>query len=190
MRKHILPLVLAALLAACAQPIVKVGAGEAVVGDRLAVKADSEWNQIPPRPMLGPQTTWTVDGMALDALRFYVGLADGAQLTPPVKDKRPIAFKAGMAAHELADLVQATFALDGSTVTLDKVDRGEFLGAGATRVEFTVLRKIDEVKLRGSAWLQVRDGKLYAVVFSAPRLGFYDRHIAKVNALVASARLK
>ena len=189
MKKLLFTLAVAAFLAGCAQ-IVKVGPGEVLVGNRLAVQADAAWNQFANAPGGGPQTVWTIDGTPLDALQFFVGLKDGALIAPQPKDTRPLQFKAAMQPHELTSLVQGLFSQDGSAVTMGKVEPVEFLGGSGTRMEFSVLRKIDDVNLRGVAWVAVRDNQLFALTFTAPRLGFFPRHQARVEQLVRTLKLK
>ncbi len=191
------PLVLAAalVLAGCATPITKVGGGQAsVVAERLTVTSDAAWNQLPKPP--GTQeayaTTWTVDGTALDALHFYVGVKDGTRMgtMPQGNEAQPIVFKAAMQPHEVVALFESLYARDGSSFKLDKLEPAEFLGGKGFRFNYTVVRKFDDVRLSGSAWATVRDGELHAITFTAPALGFHPRLASKVEAVAASARLK
>ena len=58
------------------------------------------------------------------------------------------------------------------------------------RCEFAVIRKIDDVRLRGMAYGAVRDGRLYLISYTAPRLGFYAKYVARAEAIARSASLK
>ena len=53
-----------------------------------------------------------------------------------------------------------------------------------------LVRKSDEVLLRGVVWGAVHQGQLFAITYSAPRLAFFPRGIAAVEKLVATARLR
>ena len=53
-----------------------------------------------------------------------------------------------------------------------------------------MLRKDDSVLMRGVAYGAVRDGNLFAIAYSAPRLVFYDRNLPRAIRLFAGARLK
>jgi hypothetical protein len=46
------------------------------------------------------------------------------------------------------------------------------------------------VRVSGVAWGAVRNNELYAMTFTAPRLGFFVRHEKRVEQIAKSARLK
>jgi hypothetical protein len=185
--RRVLLLATMAVLAGCAN-ISKVASGDNTVGGRLAVKLPGAWNQV---NMPGADTImWTQDGVTLDALQFWVGVADGKPIAPPGQDKRPLAFKASMQPHELVALMQSYYARDGSTVTLDKMEPADFVGRKGVRYRFTVVRKFDEVTLSGLGYAAVVGSELVALGFISPRLGFYPRHEAEVDAIARSAALK
>jgi hypothetical protein len=179
--------VLALALAACANQAIRIGPGDTVVGKRLSVHIDSAWNQL---NLPGDQgMVWTQEGLTIDNLRFWSGVKDGQPIAPPVKDQRPLNFKSGMQPHEVVALYQGYFALGGSTFTLDKLEPTEFLGRKGFRFQFTVQRKIDDVKLSGVAWAAVVDQDLYAMSFTAPRAGFFPRWQGRVEQIARAARL-
>jgi hypothetical protein len=177
-----------ALLAAGCASVNKIATGDQVVGDRLHVNLSGAWNQV---NLPGADTiVWTRDGVTLDALQFWVGVRDGQPMAPPGQDKRPLTFRAAMQPHEIAALMQGYYARDGSTVTVDKLEPSEFAGAKGVRIEFTMVRKFDEVRLSGLAFASVSRGELVALGFIAPRLGFFARHQPLVEQIARSARLK
>jgi hypothetical protein len=180
----------ALLLAGCASVVTKVGPGEAVVGERLAVPIEAAWNQFPGTSP-GPAAQWTTDGLLIDLLSFYVGIKDGAPIAAQVgPNQRPLTFRASMQPHEIAALFESLATRDGSVFTLERLEPVDFLGQRGWRAQYTVLRKFDDVRLSGSAWGVVRDGQLYAITFSAPALGFYPRLLPRVEKIAASARLR
>jgi hypothetical protein len=191
MKRLLSILVLAALLGGCAA-VSKVGPGDTVVGDRLAVPTDTAWNQLGGQ-FSGTTATavWTAEGLTIDQLRFFVGVKDGDALAPNNgKEQRPLNFKAAMQGHEIASLFEALHTRDGSSYTLDKLEGTTFLGQRGWRVQYTSVRKFDDVKLSGVVWAAVRDGQLYAMSFSAPALAFYPRLAPRVEKIAADARLK
>jgi hypothetical protein len=175
------------VLAGCAN-VAKVGPGDTVVADRLAVKLDAAWNHVNVPGL--PGVVWTQEGLALDALQFWVGVKDGQPLAPAGKDQRPLTFRATMEPQELVALFQGAMSRDGSTFTLDKLEPATFLGGKGFRFQYTLVRKSDEVKLSGVGWGAVRGSELHAMTFNAPRLAFFPRHVAKVEQVAANARLK
>ncbi len=71
-------LLLLTLLAGCAG-MAKVGPGEVTVRDSLAVTLDGAWNQYA-IGLTRKSEVWTIDGLPLDRLVFFVGIADGEAL--------------------------------------------------------------------------------------------------------------
>jgi len=192
LRKSIAVVTLGLALAGCAS-LAPVPPGETVIASRVVVQVDGAWNRLP--NMNGPAhlTSWTVDGHSLDLLQFRVGVKDGELLAanpPNAKDARPLVFRASMQPHEIVGLFEGLATRDGSTFTLERLEPAPFLGGQGFRFQFTVLRKSDEVRLAGSGWALVRDGQLHAMTFVAPRLGFYPRHITRVEAMAHAARLR
>lgn len=191
MKKIVLSLTFALLLVGCAQ-VTKIGPGEAVVGEKIGVPVDSGWNQF--GGQFGGSNAvalWTTEGLAIDQLNFYVGVKDGALIAAnPGKEQRPLAFKATMQPHEVVALFEAFYTRDGSSFKLDKLEQTDFLGQRGWRAQYTVVRKIDDVKLSGSAWATVRSGELFALTFTSPSIGFYPRQIAKVEKAALAARFK
>jgi hypothetical protein len=183
--------VLAALLAACAQ-VTKVASGETVLRNRLAVTVTTPWNQFE-RGMGDNTPVWTTEGITVDALQFYVGLKDGELIAPTPSEPKgtlPLAYKAGMQPADVVSLYQGLWTRDGSSFALEKLEPAEFLGGTGFRFEYTLTRKLDEVRLRGVAWGALRNGELFLINYSAPRLGFYARGIGQVEALVKTAKVK
>jgi hypothetical protein len=182
---------LAVLVAGCAQ-VTHVATGDITVRDRLLVTVDKPWNQFE-RGLSDNTPTWTQDGISVDALRFYVGLKDGALLAPAPNDPKapkPPTFRQGMQAADVVSMFEGLYARDGSTFKLDKVAPHPFLGGEGFRFEFSSIRKHDEVRLSGVGWGAVRNGELYAITYTAPRLSFFSRHVASVEAIAKSARIR
>ncbi|MCB1995666.1 MAG: hypothetical protein H6933_04420 [Burkholderiaceae bacterium] len=179
------------LAAGCAQ-VSHVQTGDVVLRERMTVTVDKAWNQF--ERGLGDDTpTWTQDGFTVDALRFYVGLADGELIAPTPsepKGQQPLAFKSGMRPAQIVALYETYYSRGGSTFTLDKLSPDTFAGGEGFRFEFSSIRKYDEVTLRGIGWGAVRDGRLYVITYTAPRMSFFERHRGSAEAIARSARIK
>ena len=147
MRRLPLALLLAAALAGCSVPPVKVGPGDTVVNGRLALAIDSAWNHFP--AIDRPWTLWTADGVAIDELRFWAGVKEGQPLAPPERDRRPLAFRSTMQAHELVALFGSLHTREGCTFTLDRMEPADFVGVPGVRFRYSLLRYYDDVRLSG-----------------------------------------
>lgn len=190
-RRLALGLAIALFAAGCAQ-VSHVVTGDVTLRERLTVTVDKPWNQF--ERGLGDNTpTWTQDGITVDALRFYVALKDGALIVPTPsepKGTKPLAFKAGMQPAEIVGLFESAFSRDGSSFQLDRLTPQPFAGQPGFRFEFSGVRKMDEVRLKGIGWGAVRNGELFVITYTAPRLSFFDRHVASAEAIAKSARIK
>jgi len=180
-----------AVLGGCAQ-IQPIAAGETVLKNRLVVQVDKPWNQFASTAQ-EPAPTWTQEGVTVDTLRFYVTLKDGDLLAPTPKEpkgQKPLAFKANMATADVVSLLEALYSRDGSAFTLDRVEPREFAGGPGFRVEFSSVRKVDDVRLKGIAWGTVRNQELTLITYTAPRLTFFDRHLTSAQSVAGSAKLR
>lgn len=179
------------LLAACAQ-VSTVPSGQAVVRGRLVVDVGEPWNQF--EFTLDDGTpTWTREGITIDALKFYPGLKSGTLIAPTPSEPKsiaPLAFEAGMQAADIVALFEKLYSRGGSIFTLAKVEPTGFVGVAGYRFEFSQVRKVDEVHLTGVGWFAVRDGELWAITYTAPRLNFFPAGIASAKAIARSARVK
>jgi hypothetical protein len=91
---------------------------------------------------------------------------------------------------EVATLFQNLWARDGSTFTIDRIEPHTWLGGDGFRVEFSAVRRTDDVRMLGVAWGAVRNGELFVISYSAPRLTFFARYRPRAEAIAKSARLK
>lgn len=194
MIRRLLLVGLLALAAGCAQvsKVAAVADGTVTVRERLVVAVPDEWNQFESGPI--PQaTTWTHEGIFVDELQFWVGIKDGGLIAPTPSQPpglKPLAFKATMQTAEVAELLQGLWTRDGSVFTLEGIEPHTFIGTPGFRLRYSLVRKVDEVRMRGIAWGAVRNGELFVVNFTAPRLTFFDRYLPRAEAIVQSARLK
>jgi hypothetical protein len=184
-------LLLVLALAGCAT-VTKVDTGETVIRERLVVQIETPWNKFE-RGQADNITTWTVEGITVDALRFYVGIQDGQPIAPTPsggQSVEPLTFKKSMQPAEIVALYQSLLTRDGSSFTLDRIEATEFVNSNGFRFDYSLVRKVDDVRLRGVAWAAVRNGELFVIHYSAPRLAFFPKHIARVEAIARSARVK
>lgn len=192
MKRRTLLAAAAVLLAAGCAQVSQVASGDVTLRERLVVTVDKPWNQFE-RGMGDNTPTWTQDGITVDALRFYVGLKDGELLAPTPsepKGSKPLAFRAKMQPGDVVTLLEGLMTRDGSTFQVDRLGPTPFLGTNGFKLEFSGVRKSDEVRLRGAAWGAVRNGELFMITYTAPRLSFFERNLPSVEAIAKSARTR
>lgn len=179
-------------LAGCAQ-MVKVEPGKVTVKEALTLTTTSAWNrfelQFPLSVAPGASEVWTQDGITLDALAFFVGVAQGKTLGTaiPGTGKKLPEFRSSMTPGEIVELYEQMVTQDGSAFALKRVAPGRFGGQPGFRFEHTITRKSDNVLLKGIAQGAVVKDKLYLVAFTAPAIYYFDRHAPQVEPLLASA---
>lgn len=193
--KKIICLLLIALLAACTS-IVKVD-GDQVVRNRMSLKVTDAWNKIP--GISGqPFDIWTQEGVTVDTLRFWVAIPDNGELiklpsgwvAQGAKAARAPRFVVGMQPDQLVNLFEVLYSTDGSNVSVNKVEPTVFAGEKGVRFEFSMIRKSDDVQLRGVGWVAVKKNELFAATFVAPRLSFFPRLVGKAESVVKTAQIK
>lgn len=180
-------------LAGCAQ-MVKVEPGQVTVKDALSLRTDIAWNrfelQFPLSVAPGASEVWTQDGITLDVLAFFVGIAPGQTLGRPIGDKKLPAFRGTMTPGEIVELYEQMVTQDGSAFALKRVAPARFGGLPGFRFEHTITRRSDGVLLKGVVQGAVVKDKLTLVAFTAPAIYYYDRHLPHVEPLLASAQIK
>ncbi len=185
-------LMMVALMAGCAQ-VSKVANGEIVLREKMVLTIDQPWNQFERSPSGDNHPTWTIDGVTVDTLKFYVGLIDGDLIAPTPsepKGQRALAFKSAMNQQEVLSLFEGLYSRAGSTFTLDRAAPHTFVGKSGFKAEWNGVRKTDNVRLKGVIWASVHNGRLYAISYTAPALAFFGKNQGAVERIVASARVK
>ncbi len=189
-------IVLSLLLATgCVSPVTWVGVpvvAETVLPGQFSVKGQAGWNRLDEGGKVDRDLWWTVNGAPLDLVRFFTGLAPGQpmiQVKGQAAQKRMPTFQAKMQPEEIVEMYEALVTSDGNTFKRDKLAPCAFAGGDGFRFEFTLVRKSDEVTLKGAGWGVVRNDKLYLMVFQAARIHYYPDLLPKVEAMAASARI-
>ena len=195
--KKLVALVLLLILAGCAT-VVKVGSGEKAVGERLVLNIDAAWNQVE-APGIGPAQVWTMEGLPIDQLLVYSDIKNGDAISASGRNiasntngaaAKPSKFRSNMQPDEIVSLFEGMLTRDGSTFKLNKLEPARFGGDKGFHFDFSLARKIDNVRLAGIGYAAVDKGQLYAIVYLAPRLAFFPRYKANVERIAKSARLK
>jgi len=190
--KGLLAVILAVGVAGCAtRQMAKVEPGERLVGERLEIKVDGPWNQLD-ATVLAPAQAWTMEGLPIDQLLIYSGVKDGEAIHPVARGSsaKSFNFRSNMQPDEIVTMFEGALTRDGSTFKLAKLEPSAFGGAKGLRFEYAVIRKIDNVQLSGVGFATVSDGELFAMLYSAPRLGFFARHQQRVEEIAKTAKVR
>lgn len=187
----LMSLFLVLTLAACAS-VKKIETGVNPVGDRLSVKVDSSWNHID-FPGIKPAQVWTIEGITVDELLIYSGIRDGQAMhpeNPSGSKQKDFVFRSSMQPEEIVSMFEGVLARENSTFKLVRLEPYRFAGRSGFRFEYERIRKFDNVQLRGVGFGAVDNGELFALLYHAPRLTFFPRHVAQVEAMARSVVIR
>lgn len=170
--------------------VAKIESGDRAVGERMSVTIEGAWNHIN-APGMGPAQIWTMEGMTIDQLLLYSGIKEGQAIhAERGGDQKNFVFRASMQPDEIATLFEGMLTRDGSRFKLEKLEPLSFNGINGFRFEYSLVRKVDNVRLSGLGFGAVNRGELFSVIYMAPRLVFYPRHVARVEQIGRSMRIK
>lgn len=181
------------LFCSCVPPVSWVGvpSGMVTVREHLSVKVDAAWSRLEGGKQEPKHDTWTTDGMPLDQLHFFVGIAPGEPLVNLVNrtEKQVPRFQKNMQSYDIVEMYETLSTLDGSAFTRGKLTPVTFAGGAGFRFEYTLVRKGDDVILKGLGFATVQKDLLYLMAFEAPRMHYFAKHIPRVEALAESAKI-
>ena len=158
------------------------------IGALYTVEPQIPWSEV----TSGKTRIWTVDGFALQELRFVNGIEDSE--APFVvegrdEDKNP-RFRKGMTFFEIKDLIVDGLAITGAqqveTKNLRPVQFGNYDGF---RFEFECVTK-EGLEKSGLVVGSVVKEKLYLIAYSGARAHYFAKHRDHVEKIIASIQIK
>jgi hypothetical protein len=160
-----------------------------VARSTLTVTPDQAWNRwVRPGRL---SEAWTLDGLTVNELTFYGGIADNTTLFREVdKVNAPLPrFSKTMLLPDVAQLFESSYrvALSTSLMKIESIEPANFAGAPGFRFTYSFVVG-DEVKRLGEARGAIIGDKLYMATFEAPKIHYFDRDIASFRKIVDSAR--
>ena len=187
----LLALALLLCVTACGT-VKKVESGAHTVGERLTVTLDGNWNHLD-FPGIKPAQVWTMEGLTVDEFLISPGIRDGQAMHPdnPSGSKQQnFVFRSNMQTEEIVSMFEGVLSRDDSTFKLLKLEPYRFGARKGFRFEYERIRKIDNVQLRGVGFGAVDNGELFALLYHAPRLTFFPRHQARVEAIARTVSIQ
>jgi len=182
---------LALFVAGCAT-VKKVESGSNMVSEHLSINIEGNWNHLD-FPGIKPAQVWTMEGVTVDEFLIYSGIQGGQVMHPENASSSKLknfVFRSAMQTEEIVSLLEGVLSRDNSTFKLLKLEPYPFGGKKGFRFEYERIRKVDNVQLRGIGFGAVDKGELYALLYHAPRLTFFPRHQARVEAIAKTALIR
>lgn len=190
--------VLVALAGCASYSLVPPSTSLGVAKSALHVSPGQSWNRVltTMAPYMQGKTAqseyWTADGNLLNLLSFHGGVAPGETLFRPVsKQERPMPpFKADMTLADLPEWVESSLRLrsTNTTVQMGEIKPVTFAGQSGVQCDFTFVDE-SEVQRRGRVAATIKGGQLFLILFEAVSPVYFDRRIAEVEQIIASATI-
>lgn len=180
------------LLGACASSGgVLQTAGSVDVFD-MHLQSDLDWSRI--KDPLQHEEIWTIDGVALNSLSIFSGIADGQHvfMLGRARSSRPDGpwFRSGMRPDEIRDIVVAAMIRQNMLkVATQNLRPHDFGGVPGLRFEFTATSS-GGLLYRGSVAAAQRGGKLDLLLWKAPAEYYYDRDAAAMQRMLDGVRFR
>ena len=191
-RAAMLGIALAAAAPAFAYKLVPARQQTMVAKSALTIVPTQDWNRMGARPGRFAET-WTLDGVSLNDLTFYGGIADNTTLFREVdKADRPLPrFSRTMLAPDIAQLFEASYrvALATSLMSIDAIEPASFAGHEGFRFSYSFTVQGEEVKRKGEARGAIIGDKLWMITFEAPAIHYFDRDVEAFRKVADSAKL-
>jgi hypothetical protein len=183
---------LAATPAIAGFKLVPKGTPVAVAKSMLTVTPSVDWNRLGARPGRNAES-WTLDGLTLNDLTFYSGIANDATLFRDARKKTaPLPrFSSTMLAPDIAQLFESSYrvSIGTSLMSIDGVEPATFAGRSGFHFTYTFVIQGEEVRRKGEATGAVIDGKLYLITFEAPVIHYFDATRGAAKTVVDSAKI-
>jgi hypothetical protein len=179
-----LSLLLAAALSGCATYTL-LPAKEREVAPGFYLTPQVEWSAM----RSGDNENWTIHGLGLENVFLAKGIADGMPLVKPTdsKEQMPL-FRAAMTGSELSELAVETLQRRGATdVRVVSARPDVFGGKPGFRADLA-MKTSEGLELVGRAAGAVVEGKLYLLLFTAPRVHYFAANEPTIDKVIASAR--
>ncbi|MBS0574945.1 MAG: hypothetical protein JSS45_00755 [Proteobacteria bacterium] len=191
LRSTILACTLFALAACASSGGVLQTAGVVDVYD-MQLHSDLDWSRI--KDPLQHEEIWTIDGMALNSLSIFSGIADGQHVFMLGRERssRPDGpwFHRGMRPEEIRDIVVAAMIRQNMlNVATQDFRPHDFGGVPGLRFEFTAV-SADGLIYKGTVAAAERNGKLDLLLWKAPAEYYFDRDAAAVARMLDGLRFR
>ena len=174
---------LMATLAACAEYSL-VEAKRQTMAGAYTVDPGIQWS----KSKQDKVEMWTVDGPALESVRFYQGLTEGDRLFKADEEKKLPTYAPTMTASEVMEFVVDSLSRGGSgNVTATALRPADFGAAPGFRFELS-FTTADGLWFDGLAIGATIDGKLHLILYSGARQHYFPKYKDEVERMIGTIR--
>lgn len=184
--------VVATLALAACSTITSVPVGDYKVSPTYTVTVGRQWADVTRTVFNRSKKVkiLSVDGPLLNRLYLVEGLAPGEFIVKPLAKEQPTpTYREGMSPTELVEFVaDSASALDYQRVETSGLRPAKFGSEDALRFDLTALTK-EGLETNGSAVVAEKGGKLYVMLYLAPKEHYYGVLLPEVETVFGSARV-
>lgn len=178
------------LMASCTL-VSQLDPGQQAIGNRLTLSIDGGWNRFG-YYYFDPAQVWTREGLPIDQLLVYPGITNGRAMHPVTdpEARNVVTFDANMSNEDLVALFERLLNRHGAVISVREVEPATIDSRRGVRFEFERMANQDSPVYRGVGFAVIDKGELFALIYIAPRLGFFPRHKDRVEAIARSAKIR
>ena len=182
-RKFILTSILAISIAGCAA-VSKVGKGRVNIDGIYTVQNDAEWASI----KVGKMHLWTLDGPALQQLRFISGVEEGETMFASTNPDKLAKFRGTMNELEVVEFFQASAAALGiQSMNTSNMRPVQFGSKSGFSLNFDYLTK-NGLAMAGFATGAVVEKKLYMIFYAGTHQHYFAKRRKEAQRVMESVR--
>ncbi len=195
MQKKILILVIIAMTMATTPAmsgykLMPAGKPVLVAKSGMSVTPGQPWNRLGARVGRNAES-WTLDGLTLNDMTFYGGIANDTTLFREVDKKNaPLPrFSSTMLIPDVVQLFEASYRVANGTslMSIDSIEPAPFAGKSGFRFTYNFTLQNEEVKRLGEARGAIVDGRLFMMTFEAPIIHYFANDVGAFRAIADSA---
>lgn len=184
MHRAALFLMLLILLAACGR-FTLVEPGRRSIADFYTIESQIEWSRISD----SEAELWTVNGPALDAIRFFGALHDGDIMFEAVGDEKLPSYRPDMKPNDVMELVVDSVAREGANeVEGAALQPFKFGDRDGFRFEMTLLSP-EGLEMRGIVVGLQTESDLYLILYTGTAMYYFPKYKPAVEAIIASIEI-
>ena len=176
-------------LSGCATPAYKdiTAAQTVAVGDGITVAPQIEWGQANMAGFRG--TLWTVDGVGLDALLFFIGYPGRPLIEMNGAKQNLQLYQSTMLPDDVMEFTASNFASVGFLqVKTNNLRPASFGTAKGFRFDMAFTDK-NGLEMKGMALACQRNGRMDMIVFTAPAEYYFSHYAPTVDRIFASVQV-
>lgn len=158
---------------------------EQISVEGISLLPSGGWNTVPTYHTFNGVPTWTADGTYLNAIMFFSNVKDGNPLVKSSGEESFPNYSKTMLPNEVMELTKTTFAKLFATTISDEGEITPYKTDSGMGFQFSFkFADQDGLTRKILATSQVKDKKLYMIVYYAADMHFYQKDLLNVQKMM------